>query len=157
MRLGASERAQAAGESAHRRRHTISEVAAKAVIGDEHAFAEFVGTLPSGVAALVRRSDALVRAVDHDATQVLWTHQRTVGYGIGPKKLSEHYCYLDVYHEHLNLGFNHGVALADPSRLLAGTGARFRHRRIGRLTDLDDPALRDLIAAAVEERRQACA
>lgn len=128
---------------------------ATTAVDDPQAFADFVETLPSNVAALVRAADALVRGVHHEVTQVLWTHQCTVGYGIGPKKLSEHYCYLDIYDEHLNLGFNHGVALGDPSALLAGEGARFRHRRINTVADLDDPALRDLIDAAVEERRRA--
>ena len=46
--------------------------------------------------------------------QVLWAHQRTIGYGVGPKKLSEHYAYFDVYDPHVNLGFNRGAALPDP-------------------------------------------
>jgi hypothetical protein len=46
------------------------------------------------VADLVRAADELVRGVDSEVVRVVWPHQGTVGYGVGPAKNSEHYAYL---------------------------------------------------------------
>ena len=72
------------------------------------------------VAALVTAADELVRRTDPEAVRVVWPHQRTVGYGVGPKKTSEHYAYLTVHPRHVGLGCSHGAHLDDG--LLAGTG-----------------------------------
>lgn len=97
-------------------------------------------------------ADGEIRAADSAVVQVLWPHQRTVGYGIGAKKLSEHYCYLDVYERHVNLGFNHGVALADPAGLLTGSGARFRNLTLREPGDVRRHEVRALLTAARAER-----
>ena len=130
-------------------------MAAAGSVDDPEAFAAFVEGLPAAVQPLVRAADALVRRVHPDVTQVVWPHQRTVGYGIGPRKMSEHYAYLAIYDRHLNLGCNYGAALPDPTGLLGGTGAAMRSRRITAVEDLADPAWDPLLAAAVAERRSA--
>ena len=37
------------------------------------------------VAGLVRATDELIRRTDPDVVAVYWPHQRTAGYGVGPK------------------------------------------------------------------------
>ena len=44
----------------------------------------------------------------------------------------------------MNLGFNHGAELPDPSDLLEGTGKLFRHVKLRSLEDVENPDLRDL-------------
>jgi hypothetical protein len=107
--------------------------------------------LDPGVADLVRAADALVREVDPDAVRVVWPHQGTVGYGVGPAKNSEHYAYLATFARHLNLGFNHGASL-DHGGLLDGTGTAFRKLSVRRAEDLGDPRLVPLLRAARAER-----
>ena len=51
----------------------------------------------------------------------------------------------------VNLGFNFGAALPDPDGLLRGEGKWIRHVRIARAEDLDAPALKTLIRAAIAE------
>jgi hypothetical protein len=48
----------------------------------------------------------------------------------------------------LGLGFYRGVELADPARLLEGTGKKMRHKKIRTLADVANPALHDLVVAA---------
>ena len=67
--------------------------------------------LGPAVAELVRAADELVHAVDPDVVRVVWPHQGTVGYGVGPAENSEHYAYLATFARHLDLGFNRGVDL----------------------------------------------
>jgi hypothetical protein len=74
------------------------------------------------------------------------------GYGIGPKKMSEHFCYIALYKDHLNLGFNQGAELPDPEGLLQGPGKMLRHTKIAESEDLHNPALRRLLEAALDHR-----
>jgi len=64
-------------------------------------------------------------------------------------KLSDAYCHIPVYSEHLNLGFNFGTSLDDPKGLLQGTGKSIRHVPIKSKEELDNKDLKILIADAV--------
>ena len=75
-----------------------------------------------------------------------------IGYGVGPKKMSEHFCYLAVQRDHVNLGFNFGAELPDPEGLLAGPGKLLRHVKITSDKDLARPALRRLLEIATRHR-----
>jgi len=97
------------------------------------------------------RADDLVRRTDPDVVRVVWPHQKTVGYGVGPRKMSEHYAYLATFARHLNLGFNHGASL-DPRGLLEGTGKAFRKLTVRSADDLRDPRLVPLLRTARAER-----
>jgi hypothetical protein len=110
-----------------------------------------LAVLSGEVADLVRAADELVRRTDPAVVRVVWPHQRTVGYGVGPKKMSEHYAYLAVHARHVNLGCNHGARL-DDGGLLQGTGANMRSFPVRDLADLADPRLVPLLRAARQER-----
>ena len=77
-----------------------------------------------------------------------WPKQRIIGYGVGPKKQSEHFCYIAVLKERINLGFYYGIDLPDPENLLEGTGKKLRHVKIRHAEQLTNPALRNLVEAA---------
>ncbi|UOY01666.1 hypothetical protein [Blastococcus sp. PRF04-17] len=118
---------------------------------DDHRFAELLAAVSPEVAALVRAADDLVRRTDPAVVRVVWAHQRTVGYGVGPKKMSEHYAYLAAHPKHLNLGCNYGAHL-DDGGLLGGTGTNMRKMTVRTVEDLEDPRLVPLLRAAREER-----
>ena len=77
--------------------------------------------------------------------EVVWIKQKNIGYGTGPKKKTEHFCYIMPASKHVNLGFNYGAELDDPKQLLEGTGKLFRHIKIRSLVDLDNPDLITLL------------
>jgi hypothetical protein len=56
--------------------------------------------------------------------------------------------YVNVFTSHMNVGFFHGAALADPARLLQGTGRFMRHVKLRPGTATNAPALSRLIDAA---------
>jgi len=122
------------------------------VVDDPAAFDAFLSTLAPAVRSTVTAVDALVRAEDPEVVQVLWAHQRTVGYGVGRRKATEHYAYLDVYDRHVNLGFNRGALLPDEHGLLSGTGAAFRRMRLDGPAAVAAPGVRELLVAARAER-----
>ena len=97
----------------------------------------------------------LIAGVLADAYEVPWPKLKIVGYGIGPQKNTEHFCYIAPFGAHVNLGFNHGVRLSDPKGLLEGAGKEFRHVKISTIADVRQPALRSLLQAAIKERRSA--
>jgi hypothetical protein len=63
---------------------------------------------------------------------------------------SDAFCHIVAYEKHINLGFNQGATLTDSRKLLAGTGKRIRHVRIGSARDLKLP-LSGYIRAAVDQ------
>ena len=106
------------------------------------------------VSALVVAADEVVRRTDPDVVRVVWPHQKTVGYGVGPKKMSEHYAYLAVHPRHVNLGCNYGARLDDDG-LLEGTGQNMRKMTVRTVDDLADPRLVPVLQRARAERLQA--
>jgi hypothetical protein len=65
-------------------------------------------------------------------------------------RTSDSFVYVAAYAKGVNIGFWDATALPDPDRLLEGAGKRSRHVKIRAAADLDRPAIRALIRAAVE-------
>jgi len=110
-----------------------------------------VGRTPR-VAELATALRDLIRQVDPDVVEVPWPRQGTVGFGIGPKKFTEHYAYLALHPSHVNLGFNQGAELSDPTGLLGGPGNMLKHLKVTSLDQVEDPAIRDLLVEAKAHR-----
>ncbi len=115
-------------------------------------FDEIVTESSPRVRRLATRTRALIRDVMPDVVEVPWTRQRVVGYGVGPRKMSEHFCYIAFHKNHVNLGFNYGSELPDPEGLLQGPGKLLRHVKISSPEDLSNPALRRLLEVASTHR-----
>ena len=107
------------------------------------------------VRRLAARTRALILDVMPDVVEVPWTRQKVVGYGVGPRKMSEHFCYIAFHKNHVNLGFNYGSELPDPAGLLQGQGKLLRHVKIRSPEDLSNPALRRLLEVASTHRMPA--
>ena len=69
-------------------------------------------------------------------------------YSATERVIADGICYVAPYRRHVNLGFHRGVDLDDPQRLLRGTGKAMRHVQIKKLSELDRPELRHLLAQA---------
>ena len=113
---------------------------------------EMAAASDPGVRDLAARARALIVDVYPEVVEVPWPRQNVAGYGVGPKKMSEHFCYVALHRDHVNLGFNQGAELPDPEGLLEGPGKLLRHRKIAEPEDLEDHALRRLLEAAVAHR-----
>ncbi len=59
--------------------------------------------------------------------------------------------YVNVFTSHVNVGFYHGAALPDPSRLLQGTGKYMRHVKLRAGEAIDAAALGRLIEMAYSD------
>jgi hypothetical protein len=96
----------------------------------------------------------LVAALDGDFVEVVWPRQEIASFGVGPKKMTEHYAYIGVHRSYVNLGFYHGALLKDPTCLLEGTGKRLRHVKIHNPAEVMNAALAELLREAIEDRKK---
>jgi hypothetical protein len=101
---------------------------------------------------LARQVRALIADVLPGVVEGPWPRQRVAGYGVGPRKQSEHFCYIAAHRDHVNLGFNYGAELPDPEGILRGPGARLRHVPLSTPEELQYPALRRLLEVARRHR-----
>ena len=106
------------------------------------------------VQEIARRLRELIVEVYPDVVEVPWPKQRIVGYGVGPKKMSEHFCYIGAHRDHANLGFYYGAELPDPDGLMEGTGKKLRHIKVRDTEGIDLSSLRRYIQRALDERKQ---
>lgn len=77
------------------------------------------------------------------------THALTAVFSISDK-LSDAFCMLPIYTNHLNLGFNKGTLLKDPGKLLTGTGNLIRHIDVKKPGDYKNPKVKALIKEAID-------
>jgi hypothetical protein len=105
-----------------------------------------LATAPAATAALARQACERILALFPDA--VVTADEERVGFGrtAGYKGLV---FTVAAYPGHVTLGIAGGAGLADPARLLAGTGKVHRHVKLRAPADLDRPELRALLAAAL--------
>jgi hypothetical protein len=101
---------------------------------------------------ILKKAHQLLLEIHPDVVIVPRLGERSISYGLGPKKNSEAYCYLIAYTSHVNLGFFHGSRLGADD-LLEGTGQLMRHLKISSLEDLKNPKIGKLIKAALKDRR----
>ena len=97
----------------------------------------------------------LITSLHADFVELVWPKQRIASYGVGPKKMSEHYAYIAVQSAHVNLGFYHGAGLTDGKGLLEGTGKKLRHVKLRDVAAAKSPALAALLRAAIADRKRA--
>ncbi len=77
------------------------------------------------------------------------THALTAVFSIS-NKLSDAFCMLPIYTNHLNLGFNKGTLLKDPNKLLTGTGNLIRHIDVRKSSDYRNSKVKALIQEAID-------
>ena len=97
---------------------------------------------------------SLITSLHSEFVEVVWPNQRIASFGVGPKKMTEHYAYIAVQRSHVNLGFYHGASLKDPSGRLEGTGKRLRHVKIRDFAATRSPAVAALLREAIADRKR---
>lgn len=85
-----------------------------------------------------------------ESNEILYhTHALTTVFSISDK-LSDAFCMLPIYTNHLNLGFNKGTLLPDPYMLLTGTGNLIRHIPVKYEADYNNAQVEALIRSSIE-------
>jgi hypothetical protein len=95
----------------------------------------------------------LITTLDPRFCEVVWPKLKIASFGVGPKKMTQHYAYIAVYGSHINLGFYHGASLPDPDHVLEGGGKGLRHVKIREVGALKSKAIKALLVGAIADRR----
>ena len=106
---------------------------------------------PPDMAKLTKAVLAKVRARLPGATELVYDKKRSLVIGFCPDDRASHVINsIATYTKWINLYFFEGDNLPDPEGLLQGTGVAVRHIRITDAKDLDRPAIKALMAAALD-------
>ena len=124
-------------------------------INDHGTFEDAVAKAGPEARELAHQLRALVAAVMPEVVEVPWPRMRMASYGVGPKKKSEHFCYISAQKDDVNLGFYYGAELPDPEGLLQGTGKLLRHVKIREPKAIRSRAIRQLLQVASKHRMPA--
>ncbi len=115
-------------------------------------FEEVIDDSNPEVQAIARHLRQLIIEIFPEVIEVPWPKQGIAGYGVGPKKMSEHFCYVGTQSNRVNLGFFYGADLTDQEGLLEGTGKNLRHVKVKSLEQAEQASVRALIQRAIRER-----
>ena len=116
----------------------------------------FLDKFTPEIAAQARGCLKKMRARLPGAMQLVYDNYNALAIGFGPsERASEAIFSIAVYPRWVTLFFLQGVGLPDSDNLLKGSGSVVRHIRLGAPADLDKPAIRALMATAMNRARQA--
>ncbi|HEX5764185.1 MAG TPA: DUF1801 domain-containing protein, partial [Woeseiaceae bacterium] len=99
------------------------------------------GSRTGGLGAIARPWYERMRQCGNDVRELLHDGHPTACVGDAA------FGYVNSFTAHVNVGFFLGAQLADPARLLEGTGKNMRHVKLRPGTELDREALATLIEA----------
>ncbi len=85
---------------------------------------------------------------------IAWPRQRIVSFGMGPRKLRDHYAFIAVHARHIDLGFYRGVILSPTFARLEGAGRSLRHVKMRTVSEVRATDVRALIERAMRERER---
>jgi hypothetical protein len=102
-------------------------------------------------ATLARACLAKMRARLPGAVQLVYDNYNALAIGFGPsERASEAIFSIALYPRWVTLFFLQGAGLQDPKHLLKGSGKVVRHIVLASAADLDQPAIQDLMAKALQ-------
>lgn len=111
----------------------------------------FIDRYTPEVAAVAREVLARMRARLPGATELVYDSYNALAIAFGPgERASDAVFSVALFPRWVSLFFLHGAGLPDPEGRLKGRGNQARHVVLNSATDLDDPALQALMAAALE-------
>jgi hypothetical protein len=112
---------------------------------NKEEFEQAIQTFSDEIKEIARQARKLIYKVLPEIVEVVWIRQKNTGFGTGPKKKTEHFCWVMPATNHVNLGLNYGAELPDPKNLLEGTGKLFRHHKVKSVKELSNQDLIKLL------------
>ncbi|MCP5143288.1 MAG: DUF1801 domain-containing protein [Gammaproteobacteria bacterium] len=103
---------------------------------------------PAALGTVARYWFGLMRECDPGVKEILHDGHPTACLGEAA------FAYVNAFSSHVNVGFFRGADLPDPKRMLEGGGRFMRHVKVKPGQEIDDEALRKLIAAACSDMQQ---
>lgn len=115
--------------------------------------AGFIAKFDPSIAKLTRACRLEIRRRYPSAIELVYDNYNALAIGYSPtERTSDVVFSLAVYARGLNLYFMYGRSLADPNKLLQGSGTQGAFIRLETVKSLDDPKVVDLITRAVKRQ-----
>jgi hypothetical protein len=129
--------------------------AEKAVNSPTRQLDEFLDKFTPEVAAVARECLDKMRARLPGAIQLVYDNYNALAIGFGPsERASEAIFSVVLYPKYVTFFFLQGARLPDPKKVLQGSGKVVRHVRLESAADLDQPAVRELMATALQSAKR---
>jgi len=117
----------------------------------ERQLASFIAKYTPAIATLAHAVLATMRARLPGAVELVYDNYNALAIAFGPtERTAEAIFSITVYPRWTSLFFVHGTDLPDPHKLLKGSGTTIRHIVLTDAAMLDTPAVRSLMARALE-------
>ena len=113
---------------------------------------EFLEKFSPEVREICLNLRSLVYRLAPDANEIVYTGWGNIQFYFANKPKS-HFCAINPLKGRVDFFFMRATELPDPAGLLQGTGKKLRHVKINSNDQVDNPALRELILAAVDLAR----
>lgn len=113
---------------------------------------EFLAPSSPTVRELAMKTRELVRSTLPGSYEGVHPGRNSIIYGTSGKMV-DWICYIAPFKSRINLGFLYGTKLSDPEGLLEGTGKLLRHVKISRVEEIEKPAIKALLVAALEAKK----
>jgi hypothetical protein len=112
---------------------------------------EFIAKYTPAIGGLARTVLAKMRACLPGAIELVYNNYNALVIGFGPTECASDAIFsIALYPRWVNLFFLQGTSLPDPQKLLQGSGNQVRRITLKDATVLDDPAVQELMAQAIE-------
>lgn len=111
---------------------------------------EFLAKYPPPLQELANALRALVRATLPEVVESVNAGWGLLAYRVPNGKTTAYFGYIVADGDHAHLGFEYGILLPDPNRLLEGAGTQVRYVTIRRTRDIRKKEYAALIRAAAE-------
>jgi hypothetical protein len=102
---------------------------------------------PGELGEIAQRWFAVMRNCGDDVQELLHDGHPTACVGDAA------FAYVNAFKSHVNVGFFRGAEIADPTRMLEGTGRFMRHVKLRPESSVDATALRELIQTAYADMK----
>jgi hypothetical protein len=103
---------------------------------------------PGALGAIAQRWFEVIRGCGEDVLELLHDGHPTACVGDAA------FAYVNAFTAHVNVGFFRGAEIADPNRLLEGTGRFMRHVKLKPESEIDSMALRTLVETAYTDMKK---
>ena len=112
---------------------------------------KFLARYKPEIAGLAKAALVKMRKRQPGAAELVYDNYNALVIGFAPGARPSHAIFsIALYPRWVNLFFLHGKGLRDPEKLLRGSGKQVRSVVLESAGTLDDPAVEDLIAQALE-------
>ncbi|MEP6900407.1 MAG: DUF1801 domain-containing protein [Actinomycetota bacterium] len=118
-------------------------------IEEKKDLTEFLQPFPENVRETVWRLRKFVWALYPDCNELIYDNYNALAIGFATsERAGDVFCSIAVYAKYVNFGFNRGTEIADPDKLLKGSGNLYRYLKVVDFNDFPATDLKQLLEVA---------